>query len=490
MRRIINGPLWYRTILLGGPAVTSCEAQAATNSDVETPAVYTASTFAASPSSSFHNRKLTTVSFPQIDATKDDHEGGSTTSTSNVQKQKSQKRNNHQQSIKETKRNFQPRIPTRKLYAGEILQPDTANSNTSDQLMGANNQMLPFPQEVCGACTCHGLEPTDYLHFKTDPQTSDKDGVDKITGLSLVMKKINQDRGGVFFPYGGHKKTALFCVYDGHGDGGEEVAAHTMGQVEMRLQRHPQYESDIAKAFKETFLSIDSTLKDALSIDSRFCGCTACLVLIRDNTLYMSNIGDSRAVMSRRTPLKNFRLHPKNAPKKKIFRREAIPLTQDQNPDLPSERERIEKSGGYVSASPEPGVSSRVWVDESNTYLGLAMSRSVGDTFLKKSGVIAEPVVTSRELLVEEDEFIVLASDGVWEYIDSDEVVKIVGEALDEGKSAKEACKRLIITAAMRWKHYDYYYRDDITAIVVRISNGLFEDGNKNGIKESDSTSK
>jgi len=212
---------------------------------------------------------------------------------------------------------------------------------------------------------------------------------------------------------------------------------------------------------------------------------------MRDNTLHISNIGDSRAILCRRTPSKKIK---KNNPKylnngqQNQFIRSTIELTQDQNPELPSERRRIEKSGGYVSPSPEPGVSARVWINPTHTFLGLAMSRSVGDFFLKRSGVIAEPVVSSVSLnckskdqtenakgtKTHEDEFIVIASDGVWEYMDSNEVGDLVGEALDEGLGAAEACKKLIVTAAMRWKDCDYYYRDDITAIVVKVD-GLFD---------------
>ena len=193
--------------------------------------------------------------------------------------------------------------------------------------------------------------------------------------------------------------------------------------------------------------------------------------------------------------------------RKSYFTRKTVELTEDQNPDLPNEKIRIEQSGGHVSMSPEPGVSARVWINSTHTYLGLAMSRSIGDFFLKRSGVISEPVVSSMTLNCQgqkehtsnqttnsrvpyEDEFIVIASDGVWEYMDSEEVVKIVGKAFDDGLGASEACKKLILAAAMRWKHMDYYYRDDITAIVIRLNDQLLFDKSGDETKPDESEGK
>lgn len=55
---------------------------------------------------------------------------------------------------------------------------------------------------------------------------------------------------------------------------------------------------------------------------------------------------------------------------------------------------------------------------------GLAMSRSIGDTVLEKVGVIATPDIKEMEIL-DEDKFLVMATDGVWEVINNKEVVKI-----------------------------------------------------------------
>lgn len=61
---------------------------------------------------------------------------------------------------------------------------------------------------------------------------------------------------------------------------------------------------------------------------------------------------------------------------------------------------RIEAAGGFVSPPPEPGLSSRVWLDAEMTQIGLAMARSIGDHAVKSIGVVAEPEVTKHTIKV------------------------------------------------------------------------------------------
>ena len=114
--------------------------------------------------------------------------------------------------------------------------------------------------------------------------------------------------------------------------------------------------------------------------------------------------------------------------------------------------------------------SYRVWLDEEWSQIGLAMARSIGDHAVKSVGVIAEPVVSFHEIN-ENDCFLILATDGVWEFISSTEAVKIIAKNLHEG--ATKACQVLIETAAEKWHDEEGDYRDDITALVVRLQHLL-----------------
>eukprot|EP01083_Nonionella_stella_P049796 132658_1 len=96
------------------------------------------------------------------------------------------------------------------------------------------------------------------------------------------------------------------------------------------------------------------------------------------------------------------------------------------------------------------------------------MSRSIGDHALKHVGVIATPVVRDY-VLNNNDEFFILATDGVWEFVTSSEAVDIVDRCFQNGMGASDACKELIRVATEKWKEMEGDYRDDITAIVVRL---------------------
>ena len=76
-------------------------------------------------------------------------------------------------------------------------------------------------------------------------------------------------------------------------------------------------------------------------------------------------------------------------------------------------------------------------------------------------------------------QFFLIATDGVWEFISSEEAVSIIQSCFERGLGASDACKELIRIAMDKWKEIEGDYRDDITAIVVRVD-GLWESGEEN----------
>jgi len=129
-----------------------------------------------------------------------------------------------------------------------------------------------------------------------------------------------------------------------------------------------------------------------------FGGSTCVTALIIDGNLVVSNAGDSRAVISRRTRDGDCS--------------EAEALTCDHKPGREDERKRIEKLGGSVT---DYSRISRVGP--------LAVSRAIGDGFMKKL-MSAEPETTIIEILTD-CEFIILASDGMWVVVSNQEAVDI-----------------------------------------------------------------
>jgi protein phosphatase 2C family protein 2/3 len=382
------------------------------------------------------------------------------------------------------------------------------------RLVHLDDTKLPFPKNIVGIYSCHGVEPvyeddtdTDTGEYDNDnqewehaaaaaagsrsvdnmgtagnewpvtaatepqaeelsPQTRNETPLDetqrKMTAppepvtwkqpKAFIAAKINQDRGGIAYPYGNSNKTALFAVYDGHGLGGELVSQFALYEIQRRLEQHALFPTNLETAMRETFLSVDRDLKTEPLVEPLYAGTTACVVVVRDKTLTIANVGDSRAVLARANG--------------GAFAHESIPLTQDQNPDVLTELHRITSAGGYVTARPAPGLSARVWLDAECTHIGLAMSRSIGDHAVSNIGVIADPVVTTYTLEASDD-FLILATDGVWEFLESDDAVRIVGANMDRGST--KACQALIEAAAAKWYEEEGEYRDDITAIVVRV---------------------
>lgn len=72
-----------------------------------------------------------------------------------------------------------------------------------------DERKLPFPRDIVGTFSCHGIEPL----YEDDYSIHEKEGTDQMKHTTAA--KINQDRGGVAFPYGNCPRTALFAVYDG-----------------------------------------------------------------------------------------------------------------------------------------------------------------------------------------------------------------------------------------------------------------------------------
>lgn len=96
---------------------------------------------------------------------------------------------------------------------------------------------------------------------------------------------------------------------------------------------------------------------------------------------------------------------------------------------------------------------------------GLAMSRALGDKMAHSIGVVSKPDVIVRDITVE-DEFLIIASDGVWEFVGPDEAVALVSKQ----KDPKEACQALVDLAYQRWIEEEEGIVDDISCVIVYLA--------------------
>ena len=91
----------------------------------------------------------------------------------------------------------------------------------------------------------------------------------------------------------------------------------------------------------------------------------------------------------------------------------------------------------------------------------------MGDLNAERCGLISVPEVISHQIDPTVDKCLILASDGVWEFITPAAAVEIVNTCFEQNKTPEDACKLLSAHAAVQWKQHEGDYRDDITATVL-----------------------
>lgn len=214
------------------------------------------------------------------------------------------------------------------------------------------------------------------------------------------------------------KIVAFFGVFDGHG--GEKAALFTGRSIPRILKETDAYKAgDYAKVLTDGFLATDVAIlqDDELSKDPS--GCAATSVIITQDRIYCGNAGDSRTIMS--------------------IGGQCKPLSFDHKPTNEGEKARIVAAGGYVDLGRVNG--------------NLALSRGIGDfEFKGAAGLPAEEqaVTALPDVLVHEttteDEFIVLACDGIWDCLTSQQVIDFVRRGVKLGEPLTQICEKMMDT--------------------------------------------
>lgn len=228
------------------------------------------------------------------------------------------------------------------------------------------------------------------------------------------------------------------------------------GRVSIDDEETGQQSKDL-DALKESFLkaykAMDRELRIHANIDCFCSGTTAVTLVKKGQDLVIGNVGDSRAVLATRDDKNSLT---------------AVQLTVDLKPNLPEEAERIRKCRGRVFALPDEPEVARVWLPN-NDSPGLAMARAFGDFCLKDFGLISVPEVSCRRI-TDRDEFVVLATDGIWDVLSNQEVVGIV----DSCPTRKIAARTLVESAVKAWRSKYPTSKVDDCAVVC-----LFLDSNE-----------
>ncbi|KAA8537390.1 hypothetical protein F0562_026923 [Nyssa sinensis] len=224
---------------------------------------------------------------------------------------------------------------------------------------------------------------------------------------------------------------AFYGVFDGHG--GTDAASFIRKNILKFIVDDLHFPVCVEKAIKNAFVKADHAFADDSSLDISS-GTTALTAVVFGRTMLIANAGDCRAVLGRRG--------------------RAVELSKDHKPNCPSERLRIEKLGGVVY----------------DGYLNgqLSVARALGDWHMKGPKGSACPLSAEPELqetiLTEDDEFLIMGCDGLWDVMSSQGAVTMVRKELMLHNDP-ERCSRELVREALKRNTCD-----NLTVIVVCFS--------------------
>jgi len=282
-------------------------------------------------------------------------------------------------------------------------------------------------------------------------------------------QKTNQDNLVSLTNINKIKDFNIFGVLDGHGVDGHHVSNFASEFIPSQIINNPEIKElsdpeliyqklkeNNCQIITEAFLSCDEQLKNA-EFDAYGSGSTCILIIHIGQHILCANVGDSRALVA----------YDDNKEDQELKYLEQAQLSIDYKPDLEEEKNRILLSGGVVEQMQNQfgeGVGPyRVWVKGAD-YPGLAMSRSIGDLKGKTIGVISEPGILEYDVN-ETTKFVVIASDGVWEFLRNETILEI-GKDFYINNDTSALCHKIVDTSVSVWQEKDVVV-DDITIVVM-----------------------
>jgi len=243
-------------------------------------------------------------------------------------------------------------------------------------------------------------------------------------------------------------KVSFFTICDGHG--GVQAADFVNNHLFNNIIKHPNFEEDTKAAIINGFATTEEAYAEYAKekdIDGMV-GTTVTAVLIVGNVLYVANLGDSEAVL--------------------CSKGEAIVLTESHVPSNPSEKIRVELVGGSI-VSDKKGTKRLAHPTWNPNFVNIGVTRAIGDLYFKseefvgskKSGLIALPSLHEWSL-TEDDQFMILASDGFWDVVSPKEATDFV--ISNNHLDSNSICKDLMELSK------DRRSKDNITVLLVKFT--------------------
>ena len=288
-------------------------------------------------------------------------------------------------------------------------------------------------------------------------------------GMGSIEKKYNQDTLVSLININGVKDFNIFGVLDGYGPEGhflsrfasEFIPSQIINNPEIKKLTDPELiyqklKENNCKIITESFISCDEQLEFA-EFDAYKSGSTCILIIHINNHILCANVGDSRALVA----YDDYDNDPE------LLYLEQAQLSIEYRPEIEEEKNRIISYGGIVEkAKNEFGEEigrHRIWLKGQN-YPGLAISRSIGDLKGKTIGIISEPGILEYDVN-ETTKYIVIASDGVWECLENEEVAEI-GKSFYLENNPSALCQKIIDISTNSWK-VNYSSIDDISIVTM-----------------------
>jgi len=245
-------------------------------------------------------------------------------------------------------------------------------------------------------------------------------------------------------PTANDKRLAFFGVYDGHG--GDKVALYTGDNLHQIVAKQEAFKTgDLKKALQDGFLATDRAILSDPKYEEEVSGCTATVGILTKDKIYVANAGDSRTVLG--------------------VKGRAKPLSFDHKPQNEAEKARIQAAGGFVDFGRVNG--------------NLSLSRAIGDFEFKKSAdlppeqqiVTAFPDVEIHDIH-EDDEFLVVACDGIWDCQSSQAVVEFVRRGIVAKQDLASICENMMDNCLASNSDTGGVGCDNMTMIIVGLLQG------------------
>lgn len=258
-------------------------------------------------------------------------------------------------------------------------------------------------------CSVAEEDVTEFVPKISSGSYADKGSREYMEDEHICIDDLSSHLASSFFRF--PVPVAFYGVFDGHG--GSEASQYIKENAtrlffeddvfrESHFVLNNFFLQEVERSHREAYRLADLAMEDE-SIVSGSCGTTALTALVIGRHLMVANVGDCRAVLCRKG--------------------KAVDMSFDHKSTFEAERRRVEELGGYF--------------EEEYIYGELAVTRALGDWSLKRysslggslSPLISDPEI-KQMVLTEEDEFLIMGCDGVWDVMTSQYAVTFARQGL------------------------------------------------------------